>query len=75
MVALNSNLWQAIGKPKWSLWTSVFGMPLYLIAFGVGAWGFDTIEAVAVGLDDRRHASRWSRRCTLQARPSSAARS
>jgi hypothetical protein len=25
-------------------------LPLYLIAFGVGAWGFGTIEAVAVGL-------------------------
>ena len=36
MIALNSNLWQAIGKPKWSLWTSIFGMPLYLIAFGSG---------------------------------------
>jgi O-antigen/teichoic acid export membrane protein len=50
MISLNSNLWQAIGKPKWSLWTSVFGLPLYLIAFAVGAWGFGTIEAVAVGL-------------------------
>jgi PST family polysaccharide transporter len=50
MIALNSNLWQAIGKPKWSLWTSIFGVPLYVTAFAVGAWGFGTIEAVAVGL-------------------------
>ena len=50
MIALNSNLWQAINKPKWSLFTSLFGLPLYLIAFAVGAWGFDSIEAVAVGL-------------------------
>ena len=50
LVSLNSNLWQAIGKPKWSLWTSVIAMPLYMIAFAIGAWGFDSIEAVAVGL-------------------------
>jgi PST family polysaccharide transporter len=50
MISLNSNLWQAIGKPKWSFWTSVFGVPLYVIAFGIGAWGFGTIEAVAIGL-------------------------
>jgi PST family polysaccharide transporter len=50
MISLNSNLWQAIGKPKWSFWTSVFGVPLYVIAFAVGAWGFGTIEAVAIGL-------------------------
>jgi PST family polysaccharide transporter len=50
MISLNSNLWQAIGKPKWSFWTSVIGVPLYVIAFAVGAWGFRTIEAVAIGL-------------------------
>jgi O-antigen/teichoic acid export membrane protein len=50
IVALNSNLWQAIGKPKWSLWTSIFAMPLYMTAFAIGAWGFGSIEAVAVGL-------------------------
>ena len=50
MISLNSNLWQAIGKPKWSFWTSVIGAPLYIAAYAIGAWGFGTIEAVAVGL-------------------------
>ena len=50
IISLNSQLWQAIGKPKWSLWTSVIAMPLYLIAFVIGAWGFRSIEAVAWGL-------------------------
>ena len=50
MIALNANLWQAINKPKWSLFTSLFGLPLYITAFVVGAWGFESIEAVAVGL-------------------------
>jgi PST family polysaccharide transporter len=48
LIRLNGNLWQAVGKPQWSLWTSIFGLPFYIAGFLIGAqFG---ITGVAFGL-------------------------
>lgn len=45
---LNANAYQAVGKPQWSLWTSVVAAPAYVIGIVIGV--DHGIEGVAVGV-------------------------